>query len=131
LEGEDITLRLIRLRKMRRMMAEAAKEGGGEQAERPGTPDPVQELKRHCSERGDEVIDAAYNENPELVRRVAEALLRALAGGRLEGPIDAGDLLALFRRLGLRVTLGSRVMVYRKGEAKDLRKALEENWRET
>jgi hypothetical protein len=78
--------------------------------------------------RGEEVIDAALTENPELVRRVAAALGKAIREGRVETPIDSGDLLALFRRLGLNVKVETRLMVQKRGETKDLRKALEEDW---
>ncbi|MEO0158060.1 MAG: hypothetical protein ABIM59_04945, partial [candidate division WOR-3 bacterium] len=91
-------------------------------------PDPVEELKEHVSERGDEVLASAYTENPELVRKVSAALLKALREGRIEEPIDAGDLLMLFRRLGLRVQVETKLMVHREGETKDLRKAIEEKW---
>jgi len=134
LEDEDIALRLIRMKKLRERMALAAKakdEAGKGELSSPQEQDPLQELKRHVSERGDEVIDTAFMENPELTRRVADALLKALKSGRLETPIDAGDLLILFRRLGLRVQVESKLMVHRKGETKDLRKALEEGWRQT
>ncbi|MEM4152416.1 MAG: hypothetical protein QW663_06915, partial [Nitrososphaerota archaeon] len=67
-------------------------------------------------------------ENPELVRKVSAALLKALREGRIEEPIDAGDLLMLFRRLGLRVQVETKLMVHREGETKDLRKAIEEKW---
>lgn len=132
MEEDDITLKLIKMRKMRLRMAQMAraKEEPEREARPEPKPDPVEELKRHVSERGDEVIDAALAEDPQLVKRVSAALLKALQDGRVTGPIDAGDLLVLFRRLGLKVPVESRVMVHRKGETKDLRKALEENWRE-
>lgn len=131
MEDEDLTLKLLKMRKMRMRMAQMARasEAPEPEAKPPAEPNPVEELKKHVSERGDEVLEAASSENPELVKRVSAALLKALADGRLSGPIDAGDLLALFRRLGLKVPVESRVMVHRKGETKDLRKALEEKWR--
>ncbi|MCS7145818.1 MAG: hypothetical protein RMJ28_04705 [Nitrososphaerota archaeon] len=131
MEDEDITLKLLKLRKLRMRMAQMAKvrEAPEPEEKHAAEPDPVEELKKHISERGDEVLNVASSENPELVKRVSAALLKAIAAGRLETPIDAGDLLTLFRRLGLKVPVESRVMVHRKGETKDLRKALEENWR--
>jgi len=129
LSDEDLTLKLLRLRKMRQRLNELAKqreatEAATEKAQR----DPVEELKKNVEGRGEEVIGAALTENPELVRRVAAALVKAIREGRVETPIDSGDLLALFRRLGLNVKVETRLMVQKRGETKDLRKALEEDW---
>ncbi len=129
MSDEDLTLKLLRLRKMRQRLNELAKqreatEAATEKAQR----DPVEELKKNVEGRGEEVIGAALTENPELVRRVAAALVKAIREGRVETPIDSGDLLALFRRLGLNVKVETRLMVQKRGETKDLRKALEEDW---
>ncbi|MEM0481811.1 MAG: hypothetical protein QXM16_02855 [Nitrososphaerota archaeon] len=130
MEDEDISLKLIKMKKMRTLMAQLAKsrETLVHEEKQAAEPDPVEELKKHISERGDEVLAAALSENPDLVKKVSAALLKALREGKVEEPIDAGDLLVLFRRLGLKVQVESRVMVHRKGETKDLKKALEEKW---
>ncbi|MDT7877022.1 MAG: hypothetical protein RQ862_00515 [Candidatus Caldarchaeales archaeon] len=129
MSDEDLTLKLLRLRKMRQRLNELAKQREAtEAATEKAQTDPVEELKKNVEGRGEEVIDAALTENPELVRRVAAALVKAIREGRVETPIDSGDLLALFRRLGLNVKVETRLMVQKRGETKDLRKALEEDW---
>jgi DNA-binding TFAR19-related protein (PDSD5 family) len=129
LSDEDLTLKLLRLRKMRQRLNELAKQREAtEAATEKAQTDPVEELKKNVEGRGEEVIDAALTENPELVRRVSAALVKAIREGRVETPIDSGDLLALFRRLGLNVKVETRLMVQKRGETKDLRKALEEDW---
>jgi len=129
LSDEDLTLKLLRLRKMRQRLNELAKQREAtEAATEKAQTDPVEELKKNVEGRGEEVIGAALTENPELVRRVAAALVKAIREGRVETPIDSGDLLALFRRLGLNVKVETRLMVQKRGETKDLRKALEEDW---
>ena len=129
MSDEDLTLKLLRLRKMRQRLNELAKQREAtEAATEKAQTDPVEELKKNVEGRGEEVINAALTENPELVRRVAAALVKAIREGRVETPIDSGDLLALFRRLGLNVKVETRLMVQKRGETKDLRKALEEDW---
>ncbi len=129
MSDEDLTLKLLRLRKMRQRLNELAKQREAtEAATEKAQTDPVEELKKNVEGRGEEVIGAALTENPELVRRVAAALVKAIREGRVETPIDSGDLLALFRRLGLNVKVETRLMVQKRGETKDLRKALEEDW---
>jgi len=61
---------------------------------------------------------------------VAEVLLRAIDEGKVRPPISGGELLQLFRRLGLDVKISTRVAVYKKGETRDLKDFLEESWRQ-
>ncbi|MCS7126796.1 MAG: hypothetical protein NZ953_00165 [Thaumarchaeota archaeon] len=122
-EGDDIELRLIRLRRLSRLMASrVAQEAKTVDDKRSA----VEELKAHLDERGIEVLEEARELNPTLAERVAEALLNAVRGGRLESPIDAGALLRLFRSLGLPVRPSTSVKVLKDGEVKDLSKYLAE-----
>jgi DNA-binding TFAR19-related protein (PDSD5 family) len=116
---------------MRQRMSEFARQRDTAEAEprKAQQEDPLEELRRNIQGRGEEVMDAAMAENPELVRQVASALVKAIREGKVEAPLEAGDLLILFRRLGLKVKVESRLMVEKKGEIKDLRKVLEESWR--
>jgi DNA-binding TFAR19-related protein (PDSD5 family) len=126
---EDISLKILRLKKLRRMMAEASKQSV------PEPPKPQEEpasskLLRFLTDRGDEVLEAAKSLDPELAERVAEVLLRAIDEGKVRPPISGGELLQLFRRLGLDVKISTRVAVYKKGETRDLKDFLEESWRQ-
>jgi DNA-binding TFAR19-related protein (PDSD5 family) len=120
---EDLELRMIRLRKMRQLLA-ARKQT--DQQPQPKREEPMEELKRYLDERGQEVLEEAASLNRALTERVAEALLGAIRSNALPTPIDAGDLYRLFRDLGLPIKLETSVKVLRHGEAKDLRKYLSE-----
>lgn len=128
MSDEDLELKMIRLRKMRQLLAarsQAAREPE-EAQQQVRREDPLEELKRYLDERGPEVLEEAASLNRELTERIAEALLRAVRAGRLATPIDAGDLLRLFREVGIPVRLETSVRILRHGEAKDLRKYLSE-----
>jgi hypothetical protein len=120
---EDLELRMIRLRKMRQLLAARKRT---DQQPQPKREEPMEELKRYLDERGREVLEEAASLNRALTERVAEALLRAIRSNALSTPIDAGDLYRLFRDLGLPIKLETSVKVLRHGEAKDLRKYLSE-----
>lgn len=128
-EEEDITLKILRLKKLRKIMAEASQRSVSE-SQKPQEEPASSKLLKYVSERGDEVLDAARALNPELVERVAEVLLKAINEGRVRPPISGGELLQLFRRLGLDVKISTRVAVYKKGETRDLKDYLEESWRQ-
>lgn len=128
-EEEDISLKILRLKKLRKMMAEASKQSVSEPP-KPQEEPASSKLLRHLTDRGDEVLDAAKALNPELAERVAEVLLRAIDEGKIRPPISGGELLQLFRRLGLDVKISTRVAVYKKGETRELKDFLEESWRQ-
>jgi len=128
-EEEDISLKILRLKKLRKMMAEASKQSVSEPP-KPQEEPACSKLLRHLTDRGDEVLDAAKALNPELAERVAEVLLRAIDEGKIRPPISGGELLQLFRRLGLDVKISTRVAVYKKGETRELKDFLEESWRQ-
>jgi DNA-binding TFAR19-related protein (PDSD5 family) len=120
---EDLELRMIRLRKMRQLFSARTQ---ADQQQQPKGEDPLEELKRYLDERGHEVLEEAASLNRALTERVAEALLRAIRSNALHTPIDAGDLLRLFKDLGLPIRLETSVRILRHGETKDLRKYLSE-----
>ena len=128
-EEEDISLKILRLKKLRRMMAEASRQSVPEPP-RPQEEPASSKLLRYLTDRGDEVLDAAKALNPELAERVAEVLVKAIGEGKVRPPISGGELLQLFRRLGLDVKISTRVAVYKKGETRDLKDFLEESWRQ-
>ncbi len=120
---DDLELRMIRLRKMRQLLTARTQADQRQQTKRE---DPLEELKRYLDDRGYEVLEEAASLNRSLTERVAEALLRAIRANALPTPIDAGDLLRLFRDLGLPIKPETSVKILRHGEAKDLRKYISE-----
>ncbi len=113
-------LKMLRYRMMKRLMEAAAKRGEkvGETVK-----DPVEILRKHLVDRGEEVLDAALKQYPELARRVAALLASKIAAGQLT-EISGGELLTLFEYLGARVRLETSIKYYKKGEYKSIRDML-------
>lgn len=128
-EDEDISLRMLRLKKLRKMMAEASQRAGAE-AQKPQEEPASSKLLKHLADRGDEVLEAAKELNPELTEQVSRVLLKAIEEGKVRPPITGGELLQLFRRLGLDIHISTRVAVYKKGETRELKEFLEESWKQ-
>jgi len=128
-EDEDISLRMLRLKKLRKMMAEASQRAGPE-AQKPQEEPASSKLLKHLADRGDEVLEAAKELNPELTEQVSRVLLKAIEEGKVRPPITGGELLQLFRRLGLDIHISTRVAVYKKGETRELKEFLEESWKQ-
>ncbi len=75
-------------------------------------------------DRGDEVLQAAYDAYPRQTEVVVEQLARLLkqTGGREK--ISGGELFALFRNLGLRFSMKTTIKVQDKGRFVDLKDKL-------
>ncbi len=116
---EDLELRMLRYRMMRKLMEAARKEERGREA----AEDPVETLRKHLVDRGEEVLDAALQQYPELAKRVAALLASKVASGQLK-EISGAELLSLFEYLGARVRLETSIKYYKKGEYKSIRDML-------
>ena len=75
-------------------------------------------------DRGDEVLDAAYSFYPEETQRIVKELAAMIRDGRLSGSVAGGELLSVFRQLGLRFSLKTSIRVQDRGKLVDLSEKL-------
>jgi DNA-binding TFAR19-related protein (PDSD5 family) len=111
--SEDSELRLIMNRKLRELMAKASKEAKQEK-----TPRDI--LLSHLVDRGEEVLAAAEAQYPNETKAIVIKLAELYSSGRMEGDISGGELLYLFRRLGLDVRIETSIKVEEHGKLVDL-----------
>ncbi len=118
---EDIELKRLQLK---RMMSLAAKLSGQERKKQPADQQALTSLdivRSHLSARGDEVLDAALSQYPTETKIIMEKLAELIKSGRIKEPIDGGTLYNLFRELGLRVKIDTKIQYVKRGEVKDLK----------
>jgi len=75
-------------------------------------------------DRGNEVLDAAYSFYPEETQRIVKELAAMIRDGRLSGSVAGGELLSVFRQLGLRFSLKTSIRVQDRGKLVDLSEKL-------
>jgi len=118
---EDAELRLLEQRKMaqmrKRMMASQPAPPKQEKT-------PRELLEAVLVDRGDEVLDAAYSFFPEQTGRIVGELAGMLKSGKLTGRISGGELLTVFRQLGLRFSLKTSIKVQERGRFVELSEKL-------
>ena len=111
---EDPDLKLLEQRKLeairRRLKAAAPKQ---EKTDR-------ELVEGMLYDRGDEVLDAAYYLYPAQTERLVKELAGLIKQGRLTEKVAGGELLSLFRQLGLRVRLKTSIRVMDQGKLVDL-----------
>jgi DNA-binding TFAR19-related protein (PDSD5 family) len=120
---EDAELKLLEQRKMvqmrKRIMASQPAPSSQKQEK---TPREV--VQAALIERGDEVLDAAYSFFPEQTERIVEELASMMKSGKLTGKISGGELLSVFRQLGLRFSLKTSIKVQDRGKFVELSEKL-------
>ena len=128
---EDAELSLINARKLAEMKrraerasaASAAAAAAAAVAEKP--PKSSKDvLLGALYDRGDEVLEAAYQAYPRQAAIVVEQLARLLRQGGMRERISGGELYQLFRNLGLRFSLKTSIKVQDKGRFVDLKDKL-------
>ncbi len=116
---EDADLKLLEQRKleaMKRRLKAAAPPS------KPKTDREVVEAMLY--DRGDEVLDAAYSFYPGETERLVKELAEMIRAGRLTEKVAGGELLSIFRQLGLRFRLSTSIKVMDRGKLVDLSEKL-------
>jgi DNA-binding TFAR19-related protein (PDSD5 family) len=116
---EDLELKRLQLRKMIKLASQLA--GGQAEAKQPREPTPLEVVKASLGPKGDVVLEAALEQYTRETMRIVERLAELIKAGAVAGPIDGGELYSLFRQLGLRVKLDTKIVYVKRGEARDLR----------
>ncbi len=117
--GDDELDRLLakKMKEMkRRMDASRAKEGAKDKAMQDKPLSSRQRLVSRLVDRGLEVLQTAETGYPRETRIVIDKLIPLLESGRIKGTITGGELLALFRSLGMRVSVQTTISVQKHGK---------------
>ena len=117
---EDADLKLLERRKleeMKKRLRAAAPQAGLGKTDR-------QVVEEMLYDRGDEVLDAAYSFYPEETGRLVKELAAMVRDGRLKEKVAGGELLSIFRELGLRFRLKTSIRVMDQGKLVDLSEKL-------
>ena len=117
---EDTDLKLLEQRKLeelKRKLKATAQPPRGEKTDR-------QVVEDVLYDRGDEVLEAAYSFYPKETERLVKELAGMIRDGRLSERIAGGELLSIFRQVGLRFRLKTSIKVMDQGKLVDLSEKL-------
>ncbi|MDA4117234.1 MAG: double-stranded DNA-binding protein [Thaumarchaeota archaeon] len=128
---EDLELKMINARKLaelkkRAEMASAASSAATLIASKPEKSSKETVLAA-LYDRGDDVLQRAYETYPRQTEVVVEQLARLMRQTGRRERISGGELYALFRNLGLRFSLRTTIKVQDKGRFVDLKDKLKMN----
>ncbi|MCS6783859.1 MAG: double-stranded DNA-binding protein [Candidatus Caldarchaeum sp.] len=120
--SEDLELKRLQLKRMMKIVAQLSQGPKEEALPPPPTREtPLEIVRKHLDAKGLEVLQTALDQYPAETNLVVEKLAELIKSGKISETIDAGDLYNLFRSLGIRVKVETKIQYVKRGEAKDLR----------
>jgi len=123
---ESIELKLLRLKKMKQMLASkpiSDLKSSGEEEEFDKC---LNVFRGSLIDRGEEVLEAAMRDYPEITRKIVAVLAKKIMEGKLVEKISGAELLRLFENLGLHIHIETSIKYYKHGEYKSLSELLRE-----
>jgi DNA-binding TFAR19-related protein (PDSD5 family) len=120
--SDDPEINLINARKLRELREKAAalerakanQQESSSQRSRPKSSREV--LSSYLYDRADEVLDLAYGQYPVQTEAIVTRIARLILTGELESKISGGELLMLFRSVGLRIRVNTTIKVEDNGK---------------
>ncbi|RLF05642.1 MAG: hypothetical protein DRK00_03835 [Thermoprotei archaeon] len=116
---EELLKRRMMLELQRRMLAKAAKQ-------RVQLPDYRSIFLKNLTESGREMYRRAEKQYPTIAPKIAEAIGRLYAQGRLRGALDAGAIYGIFQELGYPIRIETRIVYKKRGKVKTISELLRE-----
>ena len=112
-EEEDPDLTIIRARKMKELQKQAATQekmkARKEQESQPRTD--VEIISSYLYDRGEEVLDLAKSQFPIQTRAIVRKIVELIKAGEINQRISGGELLALFRSVGMNIRVNTSIRV--------------------
>ena len=113
---EDPDIEIIKARKLREMREKAAALEKSKSSSQPKKKSAREVLAGYLYDRGDEVLNLAYTQYPAQTEAIVTRIAELLLSGEITGRISGGQLLALFRSVGLIVRVNTTIKVEEDGK---------------
>lgn len=122
--SDDPEIDIINARKLRELREKAAAleraKANQQQAQSSSStsrPKPSREiLSPYLYDRADEVLDLAYGQYPVQTEAIVTRIARLISDGEITNRISGGELLMLFRSVGLKIRVNTTIKVEDNGK---------------
>jgi DNA-binding TFAR19-related protein (PDSD5 family) len=126
--SEDTNFEILKRRKLlemqKRLLLKKTFELMKEKVKKPE--DPKKILLKAFAGRGLEVWNAAEQQYPIITRKLMFELVSIINAGKLKNKITGEQLYSLFRSIGLRIRLNTKIRIFEKGKFKTIADKLRE-----
>jgi DNA-binding TFAR19-related protein (PDSD5 family) len=117
MSSEDPDIEIIKARKLKELREKAAaieKAKVSQQHQQPKSPREI--VSGYLYDRGDKVLDLAYMQYPVQTEAIITRIAQLILAGEITNGISGGELLALFRSIGLNIRLDTTIKIEDKGK---------------
>jgi len=114
-DSELEKLQAKRLAEMQRNLS-SLKQTTTEESEKKETKSPREIVVDYLGFRGTEVLENAESQFPKETKSIVDQLSKLIESGELDEKLDGGQLLTLFRSVGLRVRMKTTINVEQDGK---------------
>jgi DNA-binding TFAR19-related protein (PDSD5 family) len=115
--SDDPDIDIINARKLRELREKAAameKAKVNQQQQQPKSSREI--VSGYLYDRADQVLDLAYGQYPSQTEAIITRIARLILAGEITSRISGGELLALFRAVGLNIRVNTTIKVEDKGK---------------
>lgn len=113
-QDEDPELAIIKARKMKQLKEKAALSEKIKEDEIKTNMTKIDDkeiLLKYLYDRGDEVLQLADSQFPVQTRIIVKRIVELIKSGEIDSLISGGELLAIFRSVGLRVRVDTNIRI--------------------
>jgi DNA-binding TFAR19-related protein (PDSD5 family) len=116
-QEEDPELAKIKARKMKQLKEKAALiEKIKESKSDVKKVDDKELLLKYLYDRGDEVLELAESQYPVQAKLIVNRIVELIKSGDIDSLISGGELLAIFRSVGLRIRVDTSIRIQEHGK---------------
>ena len=127
---EDLDIEILKAKKMQeimqRMMKQKKKDNIGKDIKK-REPSEREILLSYLYDRGDEVLNLAESQFPSETRAIVSRIVELINSGEINRKISGGDLLSLFRTIGINVKINTTIKIEEHGKYMSFAEKLKQN----
>jgi len=125
--SEDPDIEIIKARKLKEMKEKAAAMERAKSVPEKKPKSPKETIASYLYDRGDEVLNAAYTQYPAQTEAIVAKIAELIISGELQERISGGELLSLFRSVGLKVRIDTSIRIQQDGKLVSFSEKLKQN----
>jgi DNA-binding TFAR19-related protein (PDSD5 family) len=116
MSSDDPDIEIIKARKLKELREKAAASEKSKAIQKPKPKSSREIVSGYLYDRGDKVLDLAYTQYPVQTEAIVARIAQLILAGEITSRISGGELLALFRSVGLNIRVNTTIKVEDNGK---------------
>jgi DNA-binding TFAR19-related protein (PDSD5 family) len=116
MSSDDHDIEIIKARKLKEIREKAAEIEKSKAMQKPAPKSSREIVSSYLYDRGDKVLDLAYAQYPVQTEAIVARIAQLILAGEITNRISGGELLALFRSVGLNIRVNTTIKIEDNGK---------------